>query len=294
MAGVEDLHAHLKGGCTTVARAWAITRRDGLRLGFTDHDADMAFEGLVFRAGTGLTARALETSTGLSVDNSEAMGALSHAAIREDDIAAGRFDGAEVVSWLVNWADVSARKVIFRGTLGEIRRGGGAFHAELRGLSEALNRPFGRVYQKTCDAVLGDNACGVDLVSPAYSREGSVEAIDGGRSLQVWDDGVHAEGWFAGGQVAFLDGEASGLSERIKRDIPFPGGRRIELWTPLRAGVVAGDRVRLVAGCDKRMATCREKFGNLLNFRGFPDIPEEDWMAVTPARSARRGGGSRR
>ena len=42
---------------------------------------------------------------------------------------AGRFDGAKVVAYLVNWADVAARKVIFRGHIGEVRRGDGAFHA---------------------------------------------------------------------------------------------------------------------------------------------------------------------
>ena len=292
MAGADDLHAHLAGGCTTVARCWAITRRDGVRLGFTDHDADLAFDGLVFRAGTGLTARALETSTGLSVDNSEAMGALSDAAIREADIAAGRYDGAEVVAWMVNWADVAARKVIFRGTLGEIRRGGGAFHAELRGLSEALNRPFGRVYQKVCDAVLGDSACGVDTSDSALSWEGPVEAAEEGRRL--WLGSAHAEGWFTRGSLTVLTGEAAGLSEGIKRDLADPVGRRIDLWTPVRAEIVPGDMVRLVAGCDKRVETCREKFGNLLNFQGFPDIPEEDWMTVSPAHATARDGGSRR
>ncbi len=61
----------------------------------------------------------------------------------EVDIAAGRFDGAEVTAWLVDWTDVTARKVLFRGSLGEITRSGGAFSAELRGLMEWLNWPRG-------------------------------------------------------------------------------------------------------------------------------------------------------
>ena len=75
----------------------------------------------------------MQQSTGLSVDNTEALGALSDAAIREADIEAGRYDGAEVRAWLVNWADVSARQLQFRGSIGELRRAGGAFEAELRG-----------------------------------------------------------------------------------------------------------------------------------------------------------------
>ena len=60
----------------------------------------------------------------------------------------------------------------------------------------------------------------------------------------------------------------------------------------LPAGLVAGDLLRLEAGCDKRAETCREKFGNFLNFRGFPHIPGEDWLASYPVRSHRNDGGS--
>lgn len=64
-----SLDAHLAGRVTTVCRAWAVVRRDGAVFGFTDHDRDLEFEGIVFRAGTGLSASALSQTTGLSVDN---------------------------------------------------------------------------------------------------------------------------------------------------------------------------------------------------------------------------------
>jgi len=57
----------------------------------------------------------------------------------------------------------------------------------------------------------------------------------------------------------------------------------IELWEPVRAEVGPGDRVRIVAGCDKRLETCRAKFGNVVNFRGFPFVPGEDWLVAIPA-----------
>lgn len=295
MPGANALHSHLASGSTTVARAWAVTRTDGARFGFTDHDRDLAFDGLVFRAETGLSARALQQATGLSVDNTEAMGALSDAAIREADIAAGRFDGAEVTAWLVNWTDVSARRIMFRGHIGEIRRGAGAFHAELRGLTEALNRPLGRAYQKPCPAILGDAECGFDLSSPGYRVEGAVASVIDNR---VFDLGMlerFEAGWFQRGRLRVLDGAAVGLTTTIKRDrIDTAGKRVIEISPPLRAQVQEGDRVVIEAGCDKRFATCRLKFANQVNFRGFPDLPEEDWMVVHPAQARRFGGGSRR
>ena len=139
----NTLQAHLETGATTVCRCWAVERRDGTRMGFTDHDTDLSFDGLLFRAATGMTAAQLEQVTGLAVDNSAASGALTAEGITEEDIAAGRYDGAEVRSWLVNWADVAQRALRFRGEIGEIRRGAGAFEAELRGLADRLNQRAG-------------------------------------------------------------------------------------------------------------------------------------------------------
>ncbi|MBV2361321.1 DUF2163 domain-containing protein [Thalassococcus sp. CAU 1522] len=286
---------HLATGCTTVARAWSVIRRDGVRYGFTDHDRDLEFDGQVFRAGTGLSAKALAQSTGLSVDNTEAMGALTDAAIRESDIAAGRFDDAEVISWLVNWADTSARKVLFRGSIGEIRRSGGAFHAELRGLTEALNRPVGRVFQKPCTAVLGDSACLFDLATPGYQVEAVVALVEENRVLGFDDFGSYEEGWFRRGRVDILSGDAAGLSGAIKQDVAGTNpDRTVSMWQALRARIAPGDAVRLTAGCDKRFSTCRLKFNNGLNYQGFPDIPSEDWMTVHPSQAQRKNGGSRR
>jgi uncharacterized phage protein (TIGR02218 family) len=278
-----------------VARAWALTRRDGLVLGFTDHDRDLEFDGIIFRADTGLTARALQQATGLSVDNTEAMGALNDDAICEKDIVAGRFDGAEVVAWLVNWADVAARQLLFRGHIGELRRAQGAFHAELRGLCEVLNRPVGRAFQAPCTAVLGDAACRFDLSTPGYAHEGAVDAVTDARIFDFGSLADFATGWFQCGRLRMLDGAAMGLTAMIKHDrLTRSGARQIEIWEPLRALPAPGDRVRIEAGCDKRFETCRLKFGNALNFQGYPDIPSEDWITVHPAQSKARSGGSRR
>ena len=295
MSGLDaGLKAHLQTGLTTLCRCWALTRRDGETLGFTDHDGDLGFDGLTFRADTGLSALALQQSTGLSVDNTEALGALSDAAIREDDIEAGRYDGAEVRAWLVNWADPAQRHLQFRGTIGELKRAAGAFEAELRGLTERLNVPLGRVYQKPCSAVLGDRECGVDLGAAGLSVETGIAGAENRRVLRLDGAGGAAEGWFRHGRLEVRTGAATGLIGIIKRDRPEGGARVIELSQPLRAAIATGDRVRLVAGCDKRMETCRKKFDNLVNFQGFPDLPGDDWSITDPARAGRLNGGSRR
>lgn len=290
----EALYAHLETGATTVARAWRVVRADGRVLGFTDHDRDLAFEGVVFRAGPGLSARALQQTTGLSVDNSEASGALSDASITEADILAGRFDGAEVTAWLVNWARPEERAVQFRGTLGEITRAGGAFQAELRGLTEALNQPQGRVIQGGCTAVLGDAACRFDPGLPGYAVERAVEEVETGRLFRWSGLPGFDDRWFERGRLVVLSGAAAGLSGVVKNDRSGEAGRLVELWQAILAEIAPGDLVRIEAGCDKRAETCRLKFGNFLNFRGFPHVPGEDWLTSYPARTAVNDGGSLR
>lgn len=288
----EEMQAHLQSGLTTLCRCWAVVRRDGQSFGFTDHDRDLDFEGVVFRADTGLSAKAVQQTTGLAVDNSEAVGALSDAAVTEADILAGRFDGAAVRAWLVDWSAPENRVLQFRGSLGEIKRGGGAFEAELRGLTEALNQPQGRVFQPGCAAVLGDGQCRFDTTQPGFAAELAAEEVEEGRVFRFANLAGFDERWFEKGRFEVTSGAAAGLVGLVKNDRLSDQGREIELWEALRAPIATGDMVRIVAGCDKRAETCRLKFQNFLNFRGFPHIPGEDWLLSYPVRAGTNDGGS--
>lgn len=279
---------------TTRARAWALERADGVIMGFTDHDRDLAFGGVDFRADTGMTARALVQATGLSVDNTEAVGALSAAGLTEADIMAGRYDGARLTIWEVDWAAPDNHRMLFRGALGEITRTGGAFRAELRGLSEALSKGGGRVFGAVCPAVLGDGECGVDLSVPGFSVEARLLALEeGGAVLDVpllEDFGL---GWFAQGRVVFVDGPAAGMAGFVRREERSGNLRRLILWAAFGVAPQPGDRLRLEAGCDKRFETCRLKFSNQANFRGFPHVPGDDWLLAVPKGDGRDDGGRR-
>lgn len=283
---------HVASGATTLCRCWAVKRRDGVTLGFTDHDQNLEFQGITFRADTGMTARAFQQSTGLSVDNTEAVGALSDDAIRDTDIATGRFDEASVTMWLVNWEKPSQRSIRFAGTIGEIVRSGESFRAELRGLTEGLNKPQGLVFQRTCSAVLGDRRCGVNLDRSEYRTEVEIDSVSDGKTFTFASFPSFEGGWFERGVLTVLNGAGKGLAAHIKVDRRTSGsGRRLVLWQSIRAALKYGDRIRLAAGCDKRSVTCRNKFDNMVNFRGFPAIPGEDWLMAYPNDRVPNNGG---
>lgn len=280
------LAAHLQSGATTLCWCWKVTRRDGAVSGFTDHDRAIEFDGVTFEAATGLTAGDAADSVGLSVDNLEVTGALSSASLTEDDLAAGRYDDAKVEIYRVIWAAPEQRALMRSGTLGEVKRSGAAFAAEVRGLAHYLQQPKGRLLQFTCDADLGDARCGVDLDDPAYRGEAIVAEVKSARRFVVTGLDDYANDFFSRGLAAFTSGPADGVRIEIKSHLKFNGVVTIDLWAEAQGPPSAGDAITVTAGCDKRFETCKAKFSNSVNFRGFPAMPGNKYLTKV----ARRGG----
>jgi uncharacterized phage protein (TIGR02218 family) len=159
------LQNRLNSGVTTLCRCWRITRRDGVVLGFTDHDEDVTLGVLVCRADTGFAGSEATARLGFAVGGAEISGALAADALTEADLAAGRYDAAAIEIFLVDWSEPTLNVLLSKGTLGEVRREGAAFAAELRGLADRLNEESGRRYGAGCSADLGDDRCTVDLAT---------------------------------------------------------------------------------------------------------------------------------
>ena len=273
------LQAHLDSGVTTLSWCWRVTRRDGEVYGFTDHDRDLTFDGTTFEAAAGLTPAELRADTGLAVDAQDAEGALQSDAITEADIAAGRWDGAAVEIWRVNWANPAQRVLMRRGEMGELRRGRVAFTAEMRSLAHVLAQPVGRTYQGRCDAELGDARCGVSLA--AFTGTGAVTAVAGPRTFTASGLSAFAAPLFARGLLTWTSGPNDGLAFEVVSH----AGQTLTLLQAPTVAIAAGHLFTVTAGCDKSAATCRAVYANILNFRGFPDIPGDDALRV-----ARRDG----
>lgn len=279
MRAIPDaLQGRLDSGATTLCRCWRITRSDGVVQGFTDHDEDVMLDGLTCRAGTGLDSSEVTAQLGLAVAGAEISGALTADSLTENDLAAGRYDAATVELFLVDWSEPSLVVPLSTGVLGEVRREGAAFAAEVRGLADRLNQDSGRLYTATCSADLGDSRCTVDLTNPAYLGAGTIAALSGTSSFLASDLDSFADGWFSAGRLRFTSGANAGLAIEVKGHLVRADGVAIELWQAMPEPLAAGDAFTVTAGCDKLFATCRERFSNGLNFRGFPHIPGNDFI----------------
>lgn len=276
----QALAAHLQSGATTLCWCWRLTRADGARLGFTDHDRDLAFDGTAFEAAAGFTASEIRDALGLSVDNLEVTSALSSERLSEADLAAGFYDDARVEIWRVNWQAPDERVLMRTGSLGEVRRAGGSFTAEVRGLAHYLQQPKGRLFQYTCDADLGDRRCRVDTSLAAYGGEGAVVSVLSPRRFTVSGLDAFDADWFTRGLLTFSSGPAAGQKIEIKSHTKSAETVTIELWAPARVPLITGQSFIVTAGCDKHIETCRAKFSNVVNFRGFPHMPGNDFVTA--------------
>jgi len=268
--------AHLDEGTTTLSWCWRIVRADGVTLGFTDHDRTLTFDGTDFEPESGFAASEVRSGSDLSVDAQDAQGVLSSDRITETDILDGRWDNAAVEVWRVNWASTSQRLLMRRGAIGQIRRGRLAFVAEVRSLAHILGQTVGRTFQASCDTALGDARCGVNLDAPAFKGTGAIIDLLRDRAFTASGLGGVTSGWFTFGTLDWTSGANAGRqAEVLAHDLVDGVAILTLLEAPVRA-IAGTDTFTIRAGCDKRIATCGTKFGNVANFRGFPNIPGQD------------------
>ncbi len=259
----------------TVATFWRVYRRDGITLGLTTHDGDLAFDGVVHRAAPGMMPSAIRRSADFEPDSAEVEGALSHGSITATDLAAGRFDGARVVIGLVDWQTLESF-VLYRGAIGSVSEEGEKFSAALVSRKAELQRdPVPRT-SPTCRAVFCGPGC--NLLAARFSHFAKVTAIDGDANT-VTVDAAFDRTLLAGGELRWLDGALSGTRSAISG----VAGDELILAAPLAAMPGGTVRVELREGCDRTVGTCAARFGNAANFRGEPYLPGNDLIARYPS-----------
>lgn len=269
---MAELGERLDAELTMLAMCWRVVRLDGVALGFTTHDRPLTVAGLCYESAPGMAPSAIVSSDGLEVDTMDVAGALTADAISGADLLAGRFDGAAIEVFMVDWRSPDAgRQLLTRASLGKIEAGRGndsGFVATARGLTAALSVTSIESYSPQCRAELGDRRCRVAM------RGRSVRVVTGvseAAGVAVAAPGLDLAD-FADGRLRVLAGPLAGIERRI---IAVAG----EMLCPDEPiGLAAGTAVQLWQGCDKEFATCAGRFANSANFRGEPHVPGADYL----------------
>ena len=287
------LLADYASGAHTNAYLLKLTRKDGTVFGFTDHDEAITYAGLTYEKSSVFDASAVATRGDMNVDNLEAAGILNSAGITDTDIEHGKWDGAKIEVRRCNYKDLTHVPEIIRvGDVGQIKRGQGRYTAEMRGLMQYLQNSVIKVVTPACNADLGDARCGINIET--YRLSGTVLSVVSNSKFEVMHS--RGDGYFNFGIISFTTGQNAGLSMEVKS---YLDTGVLETFLPMPYTVTATDAFTIVPGCNKihakkagppNMITglptvvwygdCKDKFANVLRFRGFPAVPGPDKVTL--------------
>lgn len=274
----SGLQAHLNTDTALLATLWKLTRTDATVLGFTDHDTDLTVSSVTYAAATGYIRTAIKSSSDLAVDSLDLQGLIDAAAISEDDLRKGLYQGAELVVSLCNYTNLADDVVVLRrGWIGQIMITDAGYTAELRGLSDRLQQTIGRIYGRDCGADFGDARCGIDATAGAHNATGTVGTVT---SDSVFYDAARTETKWTAGKLTWTSGNNNGVSIEVKK---ADGAGNITLWQSMPKAIVVGDTYTIRAGCQmRRVQDCVTLYANAVNFRGFDTIPGTDYLMNYP------------
>lgn len=285
MRDMDSLQTHLNSEELTLAQCVKLTRKDATVLGFSTNNLDVIYDGVTYAALSSLSASAQVNNVGTGVDNMEAVGILDSELITDTDLLAGKYDGAAIEVFVINWANLgSGRVLLFSGWIGNVGLVDGQFKAEIRSKSQRLSQSVGELTSPTCRVHrLGDARCGLTAGQMATFQHADalVTAVVDNRNMTFGSDAA-ATGYYSEGLVTFDDdaggGLNAGLSREIKEHTLTGGAAVLELQEAFPFDVEVGDSATLEAGCDRLLTTCRDKFENVVNFRGEPTVPGNDQL----------------
>ena len=277
------LATHVAGQTTSLAYFLKVTRVDAQVFGLTSHDDLVVIDGVTYLPG--FDPSTVVSNTGLQVDNLEAKALIGIDDVQIADIESGVWDFAEIHVFQADWRDTTLGSIKeLRGWLGEFTFDphAGGYTVELRNLAGALNKSIGELVSASCAATVGDARCKVDMTD--YTATGTVSTVTSQRlfttdlpsatvRLTPGSTGAPTDGYFNAGLLTWLTGANAGRRMEVK---VYAVGGALTLQLPMVSTIVAGDTFSVSAGCPKSREVCVAQYGNVVNFRGFPDLPGID------------------
>lgn len=289
------LQAHLDQDATTLCQLVRVETKDGTVFGFTDLDADVAYDdgdgSVTYAAENGFTPSRMQASADTAVDNAEIDGVVMAGGITMAQIRAGLFDYASVRIYRVNYMSLSdGHEIIAVGTLGETRFSDTGWKSEFRSLTQQLKQPLSPGYSIECRARFGSkpigtvgaeftelHPCGKDFTW--YT--GTVTGL-GSNVRRIFVDAALAQAgdFFSPGVVEILDGPNAGAQMEV--DAYDGATKTVTLALALPYALTAGVAYRIRQDCSKQWADedhgCLYHYGadRKDNFQGEPHIPVSD------------------
>ena len=262
-----------------MADLYTITLSGGQVLRHTGADMPVVWDGQTYEAHKLIIKRgATRIAVGLDVDsNTLQISAAPDYRLEglqwAEAALGGVLDGARVKIDRV-FFDAELRPVgavnIFSGRVSDVSGSRSSVKVDVKSDIELLNVSSPRnIYQAGCMRTLYDDGCKVNREK--FTVNGRVTA-NSTTGTELTCNLTQANGWFNQGVIKFTSGLNAGLTRTVKEHKDGTLSFALRLPHPPRAG----DVFKIYPGCDKRQSTCKDKFQNIVHFRGFPYIPSAD------------------
>lgn len=261
---------------TTLATCFRIELQDGRILGFTTNVRSVVFEdepSLIYETASASKTAFSSTNT-MSVDNIDATILLDSDKITKQDLEKGVYDNSKIRVFRFDYSikpyNYNNIDKVVEGIVGEVTRNKNSYSTEFRSKTQFMQNTVVNVVAPTCRATLGDSKCRKDLTD--FTFYANISAVNDFTTFTIDLSTAKEDHYFAYGTVEFLSGESVGLIQEIKDNT----GNLIKLQLPSVYTFAVNDQIKIIAGCDKKKATCKDKFNNVVNFRGFSFVPGLD------------------
>jgi uncharacterized phage protein (TIGR02218 family) len=283
----SSLKDYMKGTDMDTCACWKLTPVDAdgdplpeLAIGATSATQNLTLPGhvITFKSNGGVEPSDVDTEAGQQSAGLD-LESIFTLDITEEDVAAGFWNHAHFEVYTVNYSEVKMGQLVdFSGRLRKIGSEGPRFKAEASPLTEVYGSvQLGRVFKTRCDVRRfadknHENRCKLDPAATAFDGHpitvtGTV-TIGGGNEGFTDSSRAEGAGHFENGVVKFTSGALDGLEVEIKS---FSGGVFV-FHLPVHETIANGVTYEAVRGCNRTVRDCSDKYGNIINYRGFPRI----------------------
>jgi uncharacterized phage protein (TIGR02218 family) len=259
---------------------------DGTSIGITDHDKDIDYDigdgTITYLSGTGIRMSDVAMSAGLDADNFEVRGPIGDT-VTLAAVLGGVLNRAVARHFQVNWKDLTQGSLnVLKGAVSEARIEGGEFVLEVRSDVDRLNQTVGRTITNSCDA---DFADGIRCFATATTITLTLTSVTDAMRFSGSYTGSYVDNFFNKGTITGATGENAGATVEIET---WTSAGAVVTFAPFAVTPAIGDTFTVKNGCfdpatgqTKSRAACMT-FGQILNFRGFPEVPGSD-QVLKPA-----------
>lgn len=244
----------------------------GSSIYLTHHPRPLTMGGHTYLSGSGYEFTGYSAASNLSPAMIDMEGIAGLAGIGYDEISSGLFDNARAYLFATTWNNpVEDEEPIVASILGKTTLLDKRYKIEEMALIDALNQSTGKTYTAPCPKTFGGQefaGCKKDLAPLTVTG-----TLTGVTSSSIFRDAsrVEAADYFAAGTIEFTSGANAPLKPLEIKSYALNG--TIEVFEPFHYPPAIGDTYILIPGCRKRLADCRDKWANVINFGGFSYVP---------------------